>query len=157
MTEAAPRNLMRVRGEGTGRVTNLELFFDLVYVFAVTQLSHYLLRHLTVSGALQGALLLAMVWLLWVYTVWVTNWLDPQQIPVRLMLLSLMLVSIAMSAALPTSFGDSGLLIGLAYAVMQVGRSLFAVWAVRDQPLRRNFQRILAWCCASGAFASPAA
>ncbi len=122
-------------------------------MFAVTQLSHYLLRHLTVTGALQAALLLAMVWLLWVYTVWVTNWLDPQQIPVRLMLLSLMLVSIAMSAALPTSFGDSGLLIGLAYAVMQVGRSLFTVWAVRDQPLRRNFQRILAWCCASGAFA----
>jgi low temperature requirement protein LtrA len=151
--EAAPRSLMRVRGEGTARVTNVELFFDLVYVFAVTQLSHYLLDHLSLTGALQGALLLAMVWLLWVYTVWVTNWLDPERIPVRLMLLGLMLVSLAMSAALPTAFGDSGLLIGLAYAVMQIGRSVFTVWALRGQALLRNFQRILAWCCVSGVLA----
>ena len=153
MAEAAPRNLLRVRGEGTARVTNVELFFDLVYVFAVTQLSHYLLDHLSLTGALQGSLLLAMVWLLWVYTVWVTNWLDPERIPVRLMLLGLMLVSLAMSAALPTAFGDSGLLIGLAYAVMQIGRSVFTVWALRGQALLRNFQRILAWCCLSGVLA----
>jgi low temperature requirement protein LtrA len=153
VTEAVPRNLMRVRGDGTARVTNIELFFDLVYVFAVTQLSHYLLDHLSLTGALQGALLLSMVWLLWVYTAWVTNWLDPERIPLRLMLLGLMLVSLAMSAALPTAFGDSGLLIGLAYAVMQTGRSVFAVWALRGQPLLRNFQRILAWCCVSGALA----
>lgn len=49
MTNALPRNLMRVRGEETERVTNVELFFDLVYVFAVTQLSHYLLSHLTLG------------------------------------------------------------------------------------------------------------
>ena len=151
--EAAPRKLMRVRGQGIARVTNVELFFDLVYVFAVTQLSHYLLAHLTVNGALQAALLLAMVWLLWVYTVWVTNWLDPEQIPVRLMLLGLMLVSLVMSAALPAAFGDSGLLMGVAYGVMQIGRSLFAVWALRGQPLLRTFQRVLAWCCVSGALA----
>lgn len=57
----------------TGRVTNIELFFDLVYVFAVTQLSHYLLAHPTPTGALRAGLLLIMVWLLWVYTTWVTN------------------------------------------------------------------------------------
>ena len=66
------------------RVTNIELFFDLVYVFAVTQLSHYLLGHSTVTGALQAALLLVMIWLVWVYTTWVTNWLDPDQMAVRL-------------------------------------------------------------------------
>ena len=81
---------MRERG-GSERVTNVELFFDLVYVFAVTQLSHYLLAHPTPGGALQAALLLAMVWLLWVYTTWVTNWLDPERIAVRLFLLALML------------------------------------------------------------------
>ena len=144
---------MRHRDAGHGRVTNVELFFDLVYVFAVTQLSHYLLHHVTVDGALQAALLLAMVWLLWAYTTWLTNWLDPEQIPVRLLLLSLMLVSLVMSAALPTAFADSGLLIGLAYAVMQIGRSLFAVRALGGERLRRNYQRILCWCCGSGAFA----
>jgi low temperature requirement protein LtrA len=153
MTAAAPRNLMRDRSDGHQRVTNVELFFDLVYVFAVTQLSHYLLDHRTLAGALQAALLLAMVWQLWAYTTWMTNWLDPVRIPVRLALLVLMLVSLVMSAALPRAFGDSGLLVGVAYAVMQIGRSLFTVWALRGQPLARNYQRILAWCCVSGALA----
>ena len=68
--DAGAHELMRERGADGSRVTNIELFFDLVYVFAVTQLSHYLLHHLTVPGALQGAVLLAMVWLLWTYTIW---------------------------------------------------------------------------------------
>jgi low temperature requirement protein LtrA len=146
-------SLRRDRGAESSRVTNIELFFDLVYVFAVTQLSHFLLRHLTVTGALQVALLLVMVWLLWAYTTWVTNWLDPERIPVRLLLLALMLVSLVMSAGLPEAFGDGGLLVGGAYAVMQVGRSAFAVWALPGTALRRNFQRILAWCVLSGALA----
>jgi Bacterial low temperature requirement A protein (LtrA) len=50
---------------GLQRVTNIELFFDLVYVFAVTQLSHYLLGHADLAGALQAGLLLLMVWLVW--------------------------------------------------------------------------------------------
>jgi low temperature requirement protein LtrA len=147
------RDLRRDRSGEHGRVTNIELFFDLVYVFAVTQLSHYLLRHLTVTGALQVALLLVMVWLLWAYTTWVTNWLDPERIPVRLLLLALMLASLVMSAGLPEAFGDGGLLVGCAYAVMQVGRSAFAVWALPGTALRRNFERILCWCCVSGALA----
>ncbi len=150
--QAATREFLRDRRTGS-RVTNIELFFDLVYVFAVTQLSHYLLHHLTVAGSLQGAVLLAMVWQLWAYTTWVTNWLDPERIPVRLLLLALMVISLAMSAALPSAFTDSGLLVGCGYAVMQIGRSIFAVWALRGQPLAVNFQRILAWCCVSGALA----
>ena len=150
--QAARRGLLRQRGGGS-QVTNVELFFDLVYVFAVTQLSHYLLAHQTVAGALRGGLLLIMVWLLWAYTTWVTNWLDPVQIPVRLLLLGLMLVSLVMSAGLPEAFTDGGVLVGGAYAVMQVGRSAFAVWALRGAPQRRNFERILCWCCVSGALA----
>ncbi len=147
-----PGNLLRPPG-GSARVTNVELFFDLVYVFAVTQLSHYLLDHRTVGGALQALLLLAMVWLAWAYTTWVTNWLDPERIPVRLMLLGLALVSLVMSAALPFAFAGRGLAVGGAYALMQIGRSVFAVAGLRGQRLQRNFQRILAWCVASGTLA----
>jgi low temperature requirement protein LtrA len=150
---AGARELMRDRSAAGSRVTNVELFFDLVYVFAVTQLSHYLLHHLTVGGALQCAVLLAMVWQLWAYTTWVTNWLDPERIPVRLLLFGLMAVSLVMSAALPSAFTDSGLLVGCSYAVMQIGRSGFAVWALRGRPLEVNFRRILAWCCVSGGLA----
>ena len=78
--ETRPRARPAARGRtGAGRVTNVELFFDLVYVFAVTQLSHFLLGHQTIAGVLQTALLLTMVWLLWIYTTWVTNWLDPER------------------------------------------------------------------------------
>jgi low temperature requirement protein LtrA len=146
-------NLRRSRSGGRQRVTTIELFFDLVYVFAVTQLSHYLLHHLTIVGALQAGLLLAMVWLLWAYTTWVTNWVDPDRIPARLVLLALMLGSLVMSAGLPLAFTDSGLLVGCSYAAMQICRSAFAIWALRGDPLAVNFERILVWCCVSGTLA----
>ena len=152
MTQAGLSGLLRERA-GAARVTNVELFFDLVYVFAVTQLSHYLLHRPTLTGALQTAVLLAMVWLAWAYTAWVTNWLDPERLPVRLLLIALALVSLVMSAALPTAFGRWGLVVGGAYAVMQIGRTIFVVIALRGQPLLANFQRILAWCVVSGALA----
>jgi low temperature requirement protein LtrA len=153
VTEArAPSGLIR-RRQGAERVTNVELFFDLVYVFAVTQLSHHLLGNPTVTGALRTALLLAMVWLLWAYTAWVTNWLDPERMPVRLLLIVLLLIALVMWAALPEAFGTRGLIIGIGYALSQIGRSVFAVVALRGRPLQRNFQRILAWCVVSGALA----
>ena len=154
LAEAGPRvpALLRDRS-GVQRVTNIELFFDLVYVFAVTQLSHYLLGHANLRGALQAGLLLAMVWVIWSYTTWVTNWLDPELLPVRLLLVVLMLISLAMSASLPRAFEDLGLWVGGAYAIQQIGRSVFMVTALRGHPLEANFQRILAWCVVSSAFA----
>ena len=98
------------------------------------------------------ALLLAMVWLAWAYTTWVTNWMDPERIEVRLLLVVLALLSLAMSAALPRAFDDLGWVVGASYAVQQVGRSVFMVVALRG-PLQRNFERILAWCAVSGALA----
>ena len=68
------------------RVTYAELFFDLVFAFAVTQMSHTLLGRFTPLGAMQTALLFLSVWWLWVYTAWITNWLDPEKTPVRVML-----------------------------------------------------------------------
>jgi low temperature requirement protein LtrA len=150
---AVSANLLRGGDREERRVTNVELFFDLVFVFAITQLSHYLLHQPAVTGALQTLLLLVMVWLLWTYTTWVTNWLDPGRTPVRLMLVGLMLASLVLSAAIPRAFGDRGLWVGVAYAVMQVGRSAFAVAGLRGDVLQRNFQRILAWCVISGALA----
>jgi low temperature requirement protein LtrA len=152
---SVPPQTARLLRDRTGvqRVTNIELFFDLVYVFAVTQLSHYLLGHADLRGALQAGLLLLMVWLVWSYTTWVTNWLDPDLMAVRLLLVALMLASLAMSVSLPRAFEDLGLWVGGAYAVQQIGRSVFMVIALRGHPLEANFQRILAWCVVSSAFA----
>ena len=69
----------RRRGEGEDqRATTLELFFDLVFVFAVTQVSHLLLDDLTWVGAGHAVLVLLVVWWAWNYTTWVTNELDPE-------------------------------------------------------------------------------
>jgi len=148
----APRNFLRATSE-SGRVTNIELFFDLVYVFAVTQLSQQLVNHPSASGAGRVAVLLGMVWVVWMYTSWVTNWFDPERIAVRAMLVALMLASLVMSASLPLAFGARGLAVGVAYAVMQIGRTLFCLLGLGGSPLLRNFQRILVWCVASGVFA----
>ena len=144
--------LLRERREGGQRVTFIELFFDLVYVFAVTQLSHLLLGHLSALGAAQTLLLLLAVWRAWIDTAWVTNWFDPDRSPVRLVLIGVMLVSLIMSATLPEAFTGRGLAFAGAYVAMQVGRTGFVVAALDAEPqLRRNFQRILAWSAASGA------
>jgi low temperature requirement protein LtrA len=150
-TTGRPR-LLRVRGISSARVTNTELFFDLVFVFAITQLTHLLLDRPGWLSAGHALMLLLAVWWAWMYTAWVTNWFHPDAGPVRVMLLAVMLVSLIMSATLPGAFGGRGLAFACAYVVMQVGRTIFVVAAARDQPvLRRNFQRILAWCAAAGA------
>ena len=146
-------NLLRARRpHDHGRVAFIELFFDLVFVFAVTQISHALLEDFTPAGALHAALLLMAVWWVWIYTSWVTNWLDPEQTPVRLLLLALMLAGLLLSTSIPEAFESRGLVFAAAYATMQVGRSAFVLWAVgRDDPgLTRNFQRIISWLALSG-------
>ena len=110
-------NLLRSRDtHEDNRVTFVELFFDLVFVFAVTQLSHSLVEDLSVTGALHVALLLFAVWWVWIYTAWVTNWLDPQLPLVRLMLFVLMLAGLLLSASIPHAFAEAGLLFAIAYA-----------------------------------------
>ncbi len=118
----------RVLRAGDGRVTQIELFFDLVYVFAVTQLAHLLVTHTTVDGAVRTAVLLAMVWQIWVYTTWMTNYLDPDTQPVRLGLIALMLASLVLAAAIPEAFGSRGWLVA----------SMYVVDAGRPQPARRR-------------------
>jgi low temperature requirement protein LtrA len=81
----------------------MELFFDLVYIFTVTQLSHLLLEHLTIGGVLETLFLLLVVWWAWVYTTWVTNWFDPEKPVVHLLLIVLMLTSLIMLVSIPPS------------------------------------------------------
>ena len=99
------------------KVTFVELFFDLVFVFAITQLSHYLLGHFSVAGVLQTALMLMAVWWVWVYTSWATNWLDPQTTPVRIVLFALMLAGLVLSTSIPEAFGTRGVSFAATYVL----------------------------------------
>lgn len=138
--------LLRQNRDGSQRVTHVELFFDLVFVFAVTQLSQLLLANQNLRGIAQTLLLMFAVWTAWIYTAWATNWFDPGRRAIRLMLVAVMLASLIMSAAVPQAFGDRGLVFAGAYVAMEVGRTIFAIQASGAEPgLRRNFQRILFW------------
>src|ERR671913_1247630 len=121
------RGPLRTRDDGEQRVTPLELFFDLVYVFAITQLSHRLLEHLSVRGALETLMLLLAVWGAWLYTSWFTNWFPPNRLAVRLVLVAVMLSSLIMSVGIPDAFGDRGLMFASAYVAIQVGRTAFVL------------------------------
>ena len=136
------------------RVTYAELFFDLVFVYAVTQISHTLLADFTLLGAVHVTLLFLAVWWVWVYTSWITNWLNPEKTPVRLLLFALTLGGLVLSTSIPTAFDGRGLWFAIAYATMQVGKTVFlwASTAPAQSLARANAIRITAWLALSAIF-----
>jgi low temperature requirement protein LtrA len=134
------------------RASSLELFYDLVFVFAITQVSHLLLDRLTWEGAGQAALVLLVVWWSWNYTTWVTNELDPASTVVRLLLIALMLASLLMAIAIPEAFGARALLFAASYVAIQVGRHSFLTFAAAERGTieRQRAGRILTWFVAAG-------
>lgn len=145
------RSLLRNHNGGQAAVNTIELFFDLIFVFAVTQLSHFLLADLTPLGALKTLILFGAVWWAWMWTTWATNWLEPDRAPVRLAIGAVMLASLVLSSAIPHAFGESGLQFALAYSGIQIGRCLFTAWAMaRDGGGQgRNMLRGAIWFCAA--------
>ena len=141
----------RVRRRGTDgvsqRASSLELFYDLVFVFAITQVSHVLLAHLTWTGVLQFLIVLFAVYWSWNYTTWTTNELDMETVPVRLLLLALMLVSLLMSVAIPEAFGEHALLFAGSYVAIQIGRHSFLTFVAAEGGTveRERAGRILTW------------
>ncbi len=140
----------------SNRVSFIELFFDLIFVFAVTQLSHLLLAHFTLQGALQTALLLLAVWWVWMYTSWTTNWLNPETGPVRMVMFILTALGLIMSTAIPRAFTDptAGLIFAGCYVAMQVGRTLFMTTCAYAHGRGHffNFVRVLIWMFVASGF-----
>jgi low temperature requirement protein LtrA len=136
------------------RATTLELFYDLVFVFAVTQVSHLLLDDLSWRGSGEAALVLLVVWWAWNYTTWVTNELDPDSPVVRLLLIGIMLATLLMAVAIPDAFGSKGLLFACSYVAIQVGRHLFLTFvSARAGTIERErAAHILVWFFAAGSF-----
>ena len=142
----------RPPGADGPRTSNLEIFYDLAFVFAVTQVSHLLLDDLSWRGAGRAMLVLLVVWWAWNYTTWVTNELDPESTVVRLVLIAVMLASLLMAVAIPGAFGDRALLFAGSYVAIQVGRHAFLTWgaAARGTLERERAGRILAWFAVAG-------
>ena len=124
--------LLRSRGaKDSSKVGWVELFFDLVFVFSVTQLSHLLLADLTWNGAAEATFLMLAVWVAWMWTTWAMNWLDTRHAAVRVLLFVLMAAGLVLSAAIPEAFGERALAFACAYVVIHNARTLFTVFALR--------------------------
>ena len=145
-----PRSIFRGDNNQVGFA---ELFFDLVFVFAITQVSHFLLLHYSLKGAVQAGILFQAIWMVWIYTTWVLNQIDPDRGSVRAMLFALMLGGLFVSMALPSAFEDRGLVFALAFSAMQLGRSLFFYVVLRRVPSGRiSYARIIVWFALSSTF-----
>lgn len=149
----APPDALRSLGpEETPRVTTMELFFDLVYVFTIIQLSHYLLEHASALGALEYATLFAAVWWAWNYTAWAANWLNPDHPSGRVLMIVLMGCALVMAIAAPQAFGARAGLFVLAYVAMALIRAGYMAVVFRGQVMGRNYTQLGAWSAISGVF-----
>ena len=121
------------------RVTPLELFFDLVFVLAITQCTALMADNPTWEGLAQGLLVLGMLWWSWVGYSWFTSVVDPEEGIVRFAIFGAMAALLVVALCVPEAFGDLGLLFAGAYALVRGGQLILFVVASRDDPeLRRS-------------------
>ena len=118
------------------RVTPLELFFDLVFVFAITQVTAFLSDHPTWAGLVQGLALLAALWWAWVGYSWLTNNAvrAEEATPARLVVLAAMAAMLIASLAVPDAFGEAGTLFGGAYFVVRLLHLSLYAYTTGDSP-----------------------
>ncbi|MEV4659281.1 low temperature requirement protein A [Micromonospora sp. NPDC049301] len=134
-----------VRGTEEQGATFLDLFLDLVFVFALFQLSQGLLDHLNWSDAFQTLVLLLAVWWVWDQTSAVADRFDPQRPAIQVLVIGSMFGSLVLAASAPEAFGEHGLVFAGAYVAVQVGRSLFLVFIARGDERQRPEMRVLFW------------
>jgi low temperature requirement protein LtrA len=137
----APR-LSAVRREGE-RVTPLELFFDLVFVLAITECTSLMSHHPTWTGLAQGLLVLGVLWWAWSGYAWLTSVIDPEAGAVRLVFFAAMASMLIAAICVPEAFGDLALAFALAIGFFRVSNIVLYSIAGRDQPgLRRSVQAL---------------
>ena len=136
--ESETRRLGAELREGE-RVTPLELFFDLVFVLAITQCTALMAHHPTWSGLVQGLLVLGMLWWAWVGYSWLTSVLNPEEGAVRLVMFGAMAALLIVSLCVPEAFGELGLAFALAYGLVRIAHiGLFMLASPEDDGLRHS-------------------
>jgi low temperature requirement protein LtrA len=121
------------------QVTPLELFFDLVFVLAITQCTQLMSDHPTWGGLAEGLLVLGVLWWSWVGYAWLTSVVDPEEDAVRGVIFAAMAGLLVVALCVPEAFGDLALAFALAYAVVRAAHIGLFLLASRDDPsLRRS-------------------
>jgi low temperature requirement protein LtrA len=132
--EGAP--VVELEPDSEHQVTPLELFFDLVFVFAITQVTSLLADDPTWSGVFRGMLVLAALWWAWSVYAWLTSATDVDEGGVRLVMLGATGAMLFVGLAVPGAFGDDAVLFGVAYFVVRLLHLVLSVTVVRDDPAR---------------------
>jgi low temperature requirement protein LtrA len=122
----------------TERVTPLELFFDLVFVLAITQCTALMAKDPTWAGLARGLLVLGVLWWSWVGYAWLTSVLDPEEGGVRLVVFVAMAALLVVALCVPGAFGDDALLFACAYGVVRFSQIGLFVIASRENPALRQ-------------------
>jgi low temperature requirement protein LtrA len=120
------------------QVTPLELFFDLVFVLALTQCATLIARTPTWEGMLKGLLVLGMLWWLWVGYAWLTSVVDPEEGAVRLAMFAAMAAFLVAALCVPGAFGSEALLFACAYAAVRTAHIVLFILASREDPALRH-------------------
>src|SRR5436190_4878887 len=127
-----------------GRVTPLELFFDLVFVFAITQVTTFLSHEPTWEGLLRAVLLITVLWWAWSAYAWLTNLLDPEEGAVRILVFAATGAMLIVSLAVPGAFGADAVTFAVAYLVVQLlNLVLFVIASRGDHDLFRAVLKTL--------------
>jgi low temperature requirement protein LtrA len=132
----APRLTATLRE--TERVTPLELFFDLVFVLAITQCTALMAGEPTWTGLGKGVLVLGVLWWSWVGYAWLTSVVDPEEGAVRIVLFVVMAALVVAALCVPDAFGDTALLFACAYGIVRFGQIALFLVASRDDPRLRQ-------------------
>jgi low temperature requirement protein LtrA len=135
-TARAPRLTAVLRQ--TERVTPLELFFDLVFVLALTQCTALMAAEPTWTGLAKGVLVLGVLWWSWVGYAWLTSAVDPEEGAVRLVMFAAMAALLVVALCVPGAFGDDALLFACAYGVVRTAHIALFFLASRDDPALRQ-------------------
>jgi low temperature requirement protein LtrA len=122
----------------TERVTPLELFFDLVFVLAITQCTALMAAEPTWTGLAKGLVVLGVLWWSWTGYAWLTSVLDPEEGAVRLAIFVAMAALLVVALCVPEAFGDSALLFASAYGVVRGAHIALFLLASRDDPALRQ-------------------
>jgi low temperature requirement protein LtrA len=126
------------------RVTPLELFFDLVFVFAITQVTLLMSDDPTWEGLGRGLVVLAALWWAWTGYAWLTNTLEPEEGPVRAGMFGAMAAMLVVALAVPQAFDAHGVLFGVAYLIVRLLQlQLYAIAGKRDPDLLAALLRMV--------------
>ena len=162
MSDIAPLVTEATEGEEERKTSYIDLFFDLVFVFAFTQVTALILEDTSAEGFLRAALVLAMVWWAWSAYAWMTNAIDIENVVTRLIIFTAMAAGFFMALAVPDAFQDEAAWFAVAYFVVRILNTALYTWGARSDPvLLRATLRLAPWfliaalVALAGGFADP--